>query len=95
VALRDGQTYGFTRRLSGPGDGEYSSFQPGRGLPMGFDDLKTIEAMLFIKSVLTREQVAPSVADCYSAAEITAAAKRSIDTGTWQKVVTVSSHRSR
>jgi hypothetical protein len=61
---------------------------------MGFDDLKTIEAMLFIKSVLTREQIAPSVADCYSTSEITAAAKRSIESGSWQKVVTVSSHRS-
>ena len=94
IALRNGDTYGFTRRLAGPGDGEYAAFQPGRGLPMGFDDLKTIEAMLFIKSVLTREQVAPSVADCYSAAEITAAAKKSIESGSWQKVVTVSSHRS-
>jgi predicted dehydrogenase len=94
VAFRDSDTYGFTRRLAGPGDGEYAKFQPGRGLPMGFDDLKTIEAALFIKSVISREQVAPSVADCYSAAEITAAAKKSIESGSWQKVVTVSSHRS-
>lgn len=94
VAISDGTSYGFTRRLSGPSDGEYGVFQPGRGLPMGFDDLKTIEAMLFIKSVLTREQFAPSVADCYSASEITAAAKKSIESKTWQKVITVSSHRS-
>ena len=94
VALRNGDTYGFTRRLAGPGDGEYAAFQPGRGLPMGFDDLKTIEAMLFIKSVISREQIAPSAADCYSAAEIIAAAKRSVESGSWQKVVTVSSHLS-
>jgi predicted dehydrogenase len=94
VATRNSDIYGFTRRLAGPGDGEYAAFQPGRGLPMGFDDLKTIEAALFVKSVLTREQVAPSVADCYSAAQITAAAKKSIETGTWQKVLSVSSHRS-
>jgi hypothetical protein len=50
--------------------------------------------MLFIKSVLTRQQFAPSVADCYSTSEITAAAKKSIESQTWQKVVTVSSHRS-
>ena len=95
VALRNGTTYGFTRRLAGPGDGEYATFQPGRGLPMGFDDLKTIEAMLFVKSVLTRKQLAPSVSDCHSAAEITAAAKRSIESGTWQKVLSVSTNTTR
>jgi predicted dehydrogenase len=95
VAMRDGGNYGFTRRLAGPGDGDYSVFQPGRGLPMGFDDLKCIEAMLFVKSVLTRRQVAPSVSDCYSAAEITAAAKRSIESGTWQRVLSVGTNRTR
>ena len=95
VAMRDGANYGFTRRLAGPGDGEYAVFQPGRGLPMGFDDLKCIEAMLFVKSVLTRKQTAPSVSDCYSAAEITAAAKRSIESGTWQKVLSVGTNRTR
>ena len=95
VAMRDGANYGFTRRLAGPGDGEYAAFQPGRGLPMGFDDLKCIEAKLFVKSVLTRKQTAPSVSDCYSAAEITAAAKRSIESGTWQKVLSVGTNRTR
>jgi predicted dehydrogenase len=94
VALRNAPEYGFTRALSAPSDGDFGKFQPGRGIPMSFDDLKTIEASLFIKSVLERKQQAPSASDCYSAAECVAAAKRSIATGSWQKVQQVSSHRT-
>jgi predicted dehydrogenase len=94
VALRDAPEYGFTRALSAPGDGHYGNFQPGRGIAMSFDDLKTIEASLFIKSVLERKQHAPSASDCYSAAECVAAAKRSIATGSWQKVVPVNTNRT-
>ena len=94
VAFRNAPEYGFTRALSAPGDGEFGKFQPGRGIPMGFDDLKTIEASLFIKSVLERQQIAPSAADCHSAAECVAAAKRSIASGTWQSVHQVSGNRT-
>ena len=59
-----------------------------------FDDLKTIEASLFVKSVLERKQYAPSASDCYSAAECVAAAKRSIATGSWQKVIPVNTNRT-
>jgi len=94
VAFRNAPEYGFTRALSAPGDGEFGKFQPGRGIPMGFDDLKTIEASLFVKSVVERKQYAPSAADCYSAAECVAAAKRSIASGTWQSVHQVSGNRT-
>ena len=94
VAYRDAPEYGFTRALSAPGDGHYGNFQPGRGIAMSFDDLKTIEASLFIKSVLERKQHAPSASDCYSAAECVAAAKRSIASGSWQKVNPVTTNRT-
>jgi predicted dehydrogenase len=94
VAFRNAPEYGFTRALSAPDDGEYGRFQPGRGISMSFDDLKTIEASLFIKSVLERKQIAPSAADCHSAAECVAAAKRSIASGTWQSVHQVSGNRT-
>jgi len=94
VAFRNAPEYGFTRALSAPGDGEFGKFQPGRGISMGFDDLKTIEASLFIKSVLERQQIAPSAADCHSASECVAAAKRSIASGTWQSVHQVSGNRT-
>ena len=61
---------------------------------MSFDDLKTIEAGLFVKSVLERKQYAPSASDCYSVAECVAAAKRSIASKTWEKVTQVKTHRT-
>ncbi|MEY4437066.1 MAG: hypothetical protein RL100_530 [Actinomycetota bacterium] len=94
VCLANNPEYGFTTVLGSPGHGEYSRFQPGGGLAMGFDDLKSTEAMLFIKSVVTGEQVAPSVSDCWSTAEVTAAAERSIESGHWEKVTQVASGRT-
>lgn len=94
VAYRSAPEYGFTRALSAPGNGEFGRFQPGRGISMSFDDLKTIEAGLFVKSVLARKQYAPSASDCYSAAECVAAAKRSIASKTWEKVTQVKTHRT-
>lgn len=94
VAYREAPEYGFTRALSGAEDGHFSKFQPGRGISMSFDDLKTIEASLFVKSVLERKQYAPSASDCYSATECVAAAKRSIETGSWQKVHPVNTNRT-
>jgi predicted dehydrogenase len=94
VAYREAPEYGFTRALSSADDGHFAKFQPGRGISMSFDDLKTIEASLFVKSVLERKQYAPSASDCYSAAECVAAAKRSIETGSWQKVLPVNTNRT-
>ena len=86
VCLRSSDEYGFTRVMAGPQHGEFGVFQPGAGIGMGFDDLKVIEAMLFIRSVLTGTQLAPSVADCWSTAEIIEAATASAASGLWQPV---------
>ena len=53
---------------------------------MGYDDMKTIEAAQFIESVLTGTQIAPSAADCWSAAEVDEAAMRSAADGQWHDV---------
>ncbi len=50
---------------------------------IGFNDLKTIEAALFIRSVIENEQLAPSVADGWSASELVDASVRSAESGTW------------
>lgn len=94
ISSLENAEYGFTRVMAGPGHGEYSRFQPGAGLPMGFDDLKSIEAMLFLKSVIERKQLAPSVSDCWSTAEVTHAAERSIVSGHWEKVNPVKGPRT-
>jgi predicted dehydrogenase len=81
-----GSGYGYTTLLAEPGFGEFGRFQPGAGTAMGFDDLKAIEAARFLRSVLTGEQIAPSVADGLAAARVAAAAEASAASGSWQHV---------
>lgn len=83
---RGSDTHGYTTVLAGPGDGDYSHFQPGAGISMSFDDLKTIEAYQFLQSVVTGEQVAPSVGDALAAARVVAAADASAADGSWHVV---------
>ncbi len=80
---RDQEFQGYTRVMAGPEFPGFTTFQPGAGTSMGFDDMKAIEASLFIRSVLSGEQLAPSVSDCWAAAEIDEAAVRSADDVQW------------
>lgn len=80
---------GYRTIMAGPDFGEFSRFQPGAGTSMGFDDLKTIEAALFLASVTQGRQLAPSAADAWSAAAIVDAAQSSAASGTWAQVTPV------
>jgi predicted dehydrogenase len=80
---------GYRTVMAGPGFGDFARFQPGAGTGMGFDDLKTIEAQLFLRSVLAERQLAPSAADAWSAAEIVDAVQRSDASGSWEPVAEV------
>jgi predicted dehydrogenase len=86
VAYRGERSYGYTTLVMGPGDGEQGRFQPGAGTPMGFDDLKIIEANHFLTSVASGAQSGPSVADGLAAARVADAAERSGATGQWTPV---------
>ena len=85
---REGETYGYTRVMTDPSHGEFGRFQPGAGIGLSYDDLKTIEASLFVRSVLSGKQVAPSVADGLAAAEVADAAERSAASRGWEAVAT-------
>ena len=52
---------GYTRVLMGPQHAPFGSFQPGPGLPMGYDDLKVVEAATFLSSVVDGEQREPGL----------------------------------
>jgi predicted dehydrogenase len=78
--------YGFTTVYMGPEHGDFQRFQPGGGLTMGFDDLKTIEAARFVASVLQGRQLAPSVHDGLAVALVLDAAERSAAGRTWVDV---------
>jgi predicted dehydrogenase len=77
---------GYRTMMMAPHNGEFARFQPGAGTSMGFDDLKTIEAALFLRSVLENRQLAASAADAWAAAEIGEAAVRRAASGTWVDV---------
>lgn len=87
---RDNEFQGYTRVMAGPSNfPNFARFQPGAGTSMGFDDLKAVEAAKFVQSVLSGEQVAPSAADGWSAAEVDEAVVRSVQSGRWEKVAAV------
>jgi predicted dehydrogenase len=87
---RGGENHGYTTVMAGPGHGDFLRFQPGGGTSMGFDDLKTIEARLFLASVASGKQLAPSAADGWSAACVAEAAEQSAADGVWHKVSPIS-----
>ena len=86
LAIRGEQDYGYTTLYAQPGDGDFARFQPGGGTSMGFDDLKTIEAAQFLRSIAEGVQHGPSAADGRAAAAIADAAERSARQRGWVAV---------
>jgi predicted dehydrogenase len=80
---RDG---GYSRVLMGPSHPDFARFQPGRGIPMGYDDLKVIEAYRFLQSVADGVQREPGVREMASAARVVDAIARSCESGAWESV---------
>ena len=87
VMIGEGGTeHGYTTVLAAPGHGDYARFQPGPGIPMSFNDLKTIEAAAFLSDVTRGTHLAPSAADGLAAAEVCEAIVRSAASRAWEAV---------
>lgn len=82
----DGSHRGYTSVMSQPGFGDYGRFQPAPGMHLSFDDSKIVEARLFLESVVTGRQVAPSAGDAWAAAEADEAVVASAEDRTWHRV---------
>jgi predicted dehydrogenase len=67
----------------GPHDGDFGAFQPGAGIPMGYDDLKVIEAARFLRSVADGQPYGATLTDAIRAAEALDAMEQSASTGQW------------
>ncbi|MCA0296484.1 MAG: Gfo/Idh/MocA family oxidoreductase [Actinobacteria bacterium] len=80
---------GYTAVMSEAGHGDYGRFQPGPGMHLSFDDSKVIEARLFLESILTGRQLAPSAGDAWAAAEADEAIVASAADGAWHPVPVV------
>lgn len=81
-----GSDHGYTTVLAGPEHGDYARFQPGPAISMSYDDLKVVEAALFLRSIATGRQFGPSVADAQAAAEVLAAIDTAARSGRWETV---------
>jgi predicted dehydrogenase len=77
---------GVARVLSGPSQPDFAAFQPGTGIQMGFDDLKVIEARIFLQSVADGQTRPPGVAEIASAARVLDAIDRSCRSSQWEDV---------
>jgi predicted dehydrogenase len=77
---------GDARVLMGPGHPDFERFQPGAGIPMGYDDLKVIEAALFLESAADGVQRAPGAREMDAAARVIDAMVRSAKSATWATV---------
>lgn len=73
--------------FAGPGDGEFAAFQPGPGNAMSFDDLKVIEAALFVRSITEGVPHGATLTDAIRAAEVLSAISRHADPGPSRRTV--------
>ena len=80
----DGLDEGYTTVLAGPEHPDFAAFQPGAGVPMGYDDLRVLEARNFLASVRDREQRAPGVEEMLACARVLEAIERSAESGAWE-----------
>ena len=73
----------YTTEYAGPGDGELAAFQPGTNNPIGFDDLKVVEARRLAESINTGVQHGAGIDDAVVAAELIDAVVRSVEEKRW------------
>jgi predicted dehydrogenase len=73
----------YATEYAGPGDGELSVFQPGTNNPIGFDDLKVVEARRLVESIATGKPVGATIHDALAAARIVDAMVLSSDERKW------------
>jgi predicted dehydrogenase len=84
----DGGDEGYATVYAGPQHGQFAAFQPGAGIPMGYDDLRVAEAASFLSAVRDGEQRAPGVEEMLRTARVLEGIERSAESGRWEQVRT-------
>ncbi len=82
-------TDGFIEVLAGDAFPHHGNIVPGSGNSIGFEDLKTIEALEFLKSVAVGRPHSPSFSDALANASVAAAMVRSWKSERWEDVVSL------
>ena len=83
---RQGAQVGYQRIMANSHMGDFSKFQPGSGVSMGYDDLKVIEAKKFIEAYLGGKRVNSNIHDAVAAAKVVTAAEESANNGQWIRI---------
>jgi predicted dehydrogenase len=81
----DGADEGYTTIMVGPQHPDFAAFQPGAGVPMGYDDLRVTEARSFLAAVRDGEQREPGVEEMLACARVLEAIERSDRSGRWER----------
>jgi len=82
-------TDGFVEVLSGDGYPHQANFVPGGGNSLGYEAMKTIEALEYLKSVVAGTPHHPGFGDALANASVAAAMVRSWDSEKWEDVVSL------
>ena len=77
------------RLLGGPQHPYHGRFNPGAGIPIGYDDTLTIELAEFLGAVAQGVPGRASLAAAAAVARVQQAVARSWDSGTWESVAPV------
>lgn len=80
---------GFIEVLAGDAFPHHGNIVPGSGNSIGFEDLKTIEAFEFLKSVAAGRPHSPGFGDALANASVAAAMVRSWSSERWEDVVSL------
>jgi predicted dehydrogenase len=73
---------GYARMVAGPA---FPGFlQPGTGIPMGYDDLRVLEAASFLRAVREGTPHAPGIEDMVATARVLDAIERSAASLQWE-----------
>ncbi|KAB1658028.1 Gfo/Idh/MocA family oxidoreductase [Pseudoclavibacter chungangensis] len=84
LAVREADgSVGYRRLLADATFPEFSRFQPSAGTPMGYDDLKTIEANKFLLAATGRPSDTSNIHDALASAQVLTAAEESAASGQW------------
>lgn len=86
LPAEDGFPDGYTRILSGPSHPFHSDFNPGPGVGLGYDDLKTIEAHQFLQAIHTKKQGNPSFREAAAVADVQTAIQISWEEDRWVSI---------
>jgi predicted dehydrogenase len=82
----DGVHDGTVRIVTGPQHPFHARFNPGAGVGLSYEDLKTIEAHQFLKSVAENRQGEPGFAEALRVAKVLGAIERTWETERWENV---------